>query len=1227
MTAHEKAVKYGGCTAQLHANCYKEATRHNVSKWQSMPSGFIESLKIKSGVVCERCIYLAKKAVENLAAMKSKPQSKKRCKVASPYRANPSPAKPPEKKQVRKVRTPLELLDDAYRKGEGRHSEPVNYDGPRERRGDDDAQMQDPLANLPEPPQPPPAAAPPARKPTSPQTSPFAVDYPDWWPVGKGKNHKGTATIRDVPLLRKMVDFLRGAVKEMETLKKTIAELHKVQEACWDATARAERLETASARAAATGDEKACRARAKMLLESEGLNDFAPMLDWAVANGILPVAKGSKRIFVVFVSDAARNMAVKALNAFRYHPENALFWATVALVSPRAASLVRGPGGLGTGTSACAVSDARLNLGFGVPSEDTNRATIRGINPDDDGTAGLKPSKIAAACLLGKRMFTKMDATDIRPKLGEKRGLGEDGRRRLVPTGDADLSEFTNFEDPVKKWAPILTEAVLPAQELLGVTKDAELGETGETGTTAGSSMMGEFLKSVRTTIGFLQKHAAGINEKVAATAKEYQDLQRKFTARQQKTHGTSDVLLHWKQWSELMSVTKRQQDLRQLEQDVRSYLVEAAKLVALGPQIQAVSAVDAVLVVAQQQITLVPRVTRVFRRPATLVMAVMMHACDHSHFTCVGRFYVTKDSMTKDPARDLVRKVEETVRDLELGEDVPRPILHGCGADGEFSHLLNGTESPTNLSQLADEAVARHARWKETSGFAQIRGGLAKGTALHERWRELRLALNGCALPRRPCIMGFGEAMSQQEKKAALEAYRVARLSGRKLRGKMAKFIGDNRPEDVLYCDVPRGEIPADELVLLDALRALLPAEAETDLEVLARQSAPPPGGPSYDGKKRLQAHVKEKGGKFVVSAEEARLEAAFYWVLDELKENPRTHARAVAAMTALCDRAEMDYLRLQFPGFASHYYVPPVVDGHVRLFHECFHHKLKNCLQGLQGQELPAQRGDDAEWPLVLPRLLSAARSDPPNVVAEALCVRAFDKQWDLPYAAFVSDESFKRRLLEKGHVTDALVLDILCESFEAWSLPGLTAVERSIRLFHFAFLSFCLWGEQFFLPSKNTGAAFKKRRGLTADNLLAMHANVDGIVQLLASLPDAARSVFVERCLSNVPDLENYFSLLVQKCGYKPDCETAEAAFRNIDAMSMIKAAYDKPFHINQSKNKHYDWAELAKRVVDAWNNGSKLDPNCAAYLDYVDDMLRRTLSKVERRTRQIREMHKV
>ena len=146
--------------------------------------------------------------------------------------------------------------------------------------------------------------------------------------------------------------------------------------------------------------------------------------------------------------------------------------------------------------------------------------------------------------------------------------------------------------------------------------------------------------------------------------------------------------------------------------------------------------------------------------------------------------------------------------------------------------------------------------------------------------------------------------------------------------------------------------------------------------------------------------------------------------------------------------------------------------VDCRPRSLVECPDHKLKNFGQGVMNQALSTEAGYDVAgrywWPLERERCLATAKEK--HIAAEAVLRKAVDTQSDLVWRAFVVDESFKQSLLDDGHVSDVLVLDIIGELFESFNMPGLTAVEREIRRFHLAFLNFCLWGEDLFLPLKH-------------------------------------------------------------------------------------------------------------------------------------------------------------
>ena len=72
-------------------------------------------------------------------------------------------------------------------------------------------------------------------------------------------------------------------------------------------------------------------------------------------------------------------------------------------------------------------------------------------------------------------------------------------------------------------------------------------------------------------------------------------------------------------------------------------------------------------------------------------------------------------------------------------------------------------------------------------------------------------------------------------------------------------------------------------------------------------------------------------------------------------------------------------------------------------------------------------------------------------------------------------------------------------------------------------------------------------------------------------------------------------------------------------------MIKSAYDKSFSINESRHKHYSWAELSSKIIDAWNNGACLDPAVEAYLGPVAKLIREVTAKLQPKVLTVRSVY--
>ena len=226
-------------------------------------------------------------------------------------------------------------------------------------------------------------------------------------------DNMGTGDMKDV--LRKYRDLekeLRATVESQEKELEARKDYHAV-------VAERNGLREAMAKACATSPN-ARRAEASRRLIAEGLEDFPALFDEAICEGVLRIKKGSKRCQAAFFSDAARQMNQPNSNLWRYRKENEELWAAASLLKSgqSTVALLRGPQGLGSGSTAPRV-DAKLPVNFfGVPSPQKNRHTVKTISPDNDEETGFFPSAIASVLAIGGNdAFVKVDATDLRPDL------------------------------------------------------------------------------------------------------------------------------------------------------------------------------------------------------------------------------------------------------------------------------------------------------------------------------------------------------------------------------------------------------------------------------------------------------------------------------------------------------------------------------------------------------------------------------------------------------------------------------------------------------------------------------------------------------------------------------------------------------------------------------------------------------------------------------------------
>ena len=1210
-----------GCALRIAAGCFGEnITMGNaVTKrgWRPVPA--CAATKTESGYSCKPCYdeFLTRR--KSSAGVEKEPEptaprTRSKRSTASPLQSTAQPQTSPLQPaaEKKKLRAEVERLSNAYR--QDRPNEPL-LDVAAPRRvplpplPDDGEELDDVPDAMDEVAAPDPRVDAAVNAPTT--AGAIAVDTGFVPRPGRIDFIPHAELVKEVRHWRhKFTDWVTTLLKveKLEDTKRELAKVYKEKEAL-EAEAEA-RLED-------EGEVAQNRAEAKRLLRLNGIEDFCEAFDRAIVTGSLAIKEGKKRIMALYLEASGRCMNAKTTNLWKgmFGDQLKKFWAMArSMLSGRSCvEFVRGIMGAGMGTTAPKVDETlRVNL-FGVSSDRNLRKTLADLAPDDEGACGIFDGAIETTSALANYVFLKADETDIAARLGETR----DGHF----FGDADTTAFLPGSKDPRALESKFRAIWVPVMRLL---EDPEVDSD--------LSTFRACLKSAEAAVGLAipKFRAAKVAEekKHAELQKTYQE-RRAASLKKRKTQTVGDALdLHNTQWVELMKITSKIADAVSSETLASSFLADAAVYrtheAAGAFQDNQQLAATQLVHVARKLLEVVPLVFRADRVAAKKLLAVFMHSADHTVMTCVGRFFVEK-ALDGEHMRKLYDVFAKKIKGT--GENVK---LLGLGCDGAYSAMLHGIDGfVTNLSQLASEAKRIITSWKRSAVFRKRghSGAAAKIRALRVKWAKLLADTaqlgDGQRTPaREPVIRGWRERPVDRD--AALEAWasqwRKLRSSPRETWARMKIWAKKKTPLQFLYEQSRTGDLPEQEDVVLNALQGLRRPESEAKLLELAFKE-----NSNFDGNLAAQRReIKRDHPKFEPNNRELRERAALAWAVEQCEEAQKgadvDTTALVAAATALVDAAQMDFLICsKYQGLRSHLYVPEIVDGDVRIFHECCSHKIKNFGQGLQGQDAATMHDLD---PVQLSKMCEAAEREPVHVGLLGFCVNAFDRQMDAPYKAVAESPQIIERLLRSGCYSEALVLSIIGEAQQAWTLPGLDQLERSIRLWRFSYLNFCLFGDTLFLPTANKG---HKVQGLSPDALLAMHANADGRVALLKNQPEMK---LIERSLSNLYDLERYFSQLVQRCGgYKPDARTAEGAFRTIDAVIAMRLDLNREFHMAKSKRSKKDIADDAKEAIESWNDGSKLAVKSSGFLDYIKDLEDQLRKACSARVASIRERFKV
>ena len=977
----------------------------------------------------------------------------------------------------------------------------------------------------------------------------------------------------------------------------------------------------AAAAARARDADDTIREDARRKLSLNGLADFPHLFYMAIVSGVLRLATGSKNIFALFLNTAAVNMNAGFANLFTYPTALADFYATARSLSSAKAAVdfFRGPMGFGTGDTAPPVNaELKYNF-FGVTSDEHQRATLRRINPADDGDGedakvGIFTGAIAGFCALGGGILLKADETDISAGLGET--------SQLQFHGDED---FTAIDARAYDPAPLqkqLLALCAPSKKFLEDDDPADVPA---------------IVKSFRAARKFVSDSQPRFQQQIENYEAQHAKLLDKYRRRRQKSAaGPRKTELHNNQYTNLMKVTKRIVDAQGAMGKSKDFIALVDKLLPACDSDDQHESMAALVRIASAVLDVVPLAVRLLRVPATKLLAVFLHATDHTRFRCVARFFLAKP-LKAVQMRLLYDKLREMVVAAEVNSGAQPLVLHGLGADGAYTSMLDGQTRPTNLQQLGKAARAVADTFVKER-FAVPRGArgisaASKVSLLHGAWRSTVVATASASRnvspPRTPDIFGWVDEPVARDPALGLWAQQ-RRRTGEASSRDMHAFLRARyaqAPEEFLYRRSGVRGLPPEERVVLDALLSLRPPPLLPQLARLHQLwNLQFPNLGAFDSFAFFRHH------RVLPTQEQILLEAAFQWATMVLRDgrlgDVASEADVVKAALAAFASAEMDRQRTLHPRLGGHCYAPEPGGG---LFHECCSHKIKNLLQGLQNQrednDTPSiSAGGPESWPLRLSVLDKAADVEPPHVGMKGFCCDAFDRHMDGPYNGLASSETVKQRLLGEGSYAAALVLDIIAEAQQAWTMGGLDQTERTVRLWRFSFMNFCLFGESLFLPHALTGNDGRRIQGLVPNSLLAMHANADGRVAFLRGASSATRGSLVEKCFSNVPDLECYFSLLVKRCTFKPDARTAEGAFRTIDAVMTIKSDLDREFFMYMSKRSKHDIEDHVKAVVVNWNDGSCLDPKSAAKKSYVAELEDKLEKACDVRVATIREQFK-
>jgi hypothetical protein len=219
-------------------------------------------------------------------------------------------------------------------------------------------------------------------------------------------------------------------------------------------------------------------------------------------------------------------------------------------------------------------------------------------------------------------------------------------------------------------------------------------------------------------------------------------------------------------------------------------------------------------------------------------------------------------------------------------------------------------------------------------------------------------------------------------------------------------------------------------------------------------------------------------------------------------------------------------------------------------------------------------------------------------------ALC--AFDKHSQAVTSHILCSTNLWKKLRERGHLRDSVVLKTLGRAQQAWSRPGLTWAARTKALFLQQALVYRAMGEDLYDVRTLTGSHYA---GFPTHQLIDLIGVVDVRNQAMARCPEQMDPRFLGNSETwlTTRSLESSFGAYAANLGgRKPDAEFVFGRTRHLEAATQISSNSDKAWNVRGSKRKwHND-----ENFTDAkYNDGSNMSWNQDSHAGWYKQLSKR------------------